>query len=49
MPTPEAMEPYTTKVMLGGIMTPMAPALAMSAAEKLGLQFKLMINEQQLI
>ena len=37
METPEAMEPYTTKVMEGGMMTPMAPALAMRAAEKLGL------------
>ena len=28
-----AMEPYTTKVMEGGMMTPMAPAHPISAAE----------------
>ena len=32
-----AMEPYTTKVMEGGMMTPMAPAQPMRAAEKEGL------------
>ena len=29
-----ATTPYTTKAMLGGIMMPMAPALAISAEEK---------------
>ena len=32
-----AMEPYTTKVMEGGMMTPMAPAAAINAAENAGL------------